>query len=45
MCTRPKTDEPRIPAAIVAVGAKDFEIQAVMISLREFEKFATSSTS
>ncbi|HZG10145.1 MAG TPA: M10 family metallopeptidase C-terminal domain-containing protein [Allosphingosinicella sp.] len=31
---------PGIPPAIVAVGAKDFEITAVMISLREFEKVA-----
>ena len=31
---------PGIPPAIVAVGAKDFEINAVWISLREFEKVA-----
>jgi serralysin len=31
---------PGIPPAIVAVGAKDYEITAVWISLREFEKVA-----
>ncbi|HWT13059.1 MAG TPA: M10 family metallopeptidase C-terminal domain-containing protein [Allosphingosinicella sp.] len=32
--------QPGIPPAIVAVGAKDFEIDAVWTSLREFEKVA-----
>ncbi|HEX8644718.1 MAG TPA: M10 family metallopeptidase C-terminal domain-containing protein [Allosphingosinicella sp.] len=31
---------PGIPPAIVAVGAKDFEVTAIWISLREFEKVA-----
>ena len=31
---------PGIPPAIVAVGAKDFEMEAVWTSLREFEKVA-----
>jgi hypothetical protein len=31
---------PGIPPAIVAVGAKDFEINAIWIALREFEKVA-----
>ena len=31
---------PGIPPAIVAVGAKDYEVTAIWISLREFEKVA-----
>ncbi|HLL31090.1 MAG TPA: M10 family metallopeptidase C-terminal domain-containing protein, partial [Allosphingosinicella sp.] len=32
--------DPGLPPAIVAVGAKDFEITAIWIALREFEKVA-----
>ena len=32
--------DPGLPPAIVAVGAKDYEVTAIWISLREFEKVA-----